>query len=135
MLFRFLENAIKNTEGADLDTQKFESAYYQRYENVLAAQERSLGWDARSQATAFGVYQILGENLARMGLSRVDLPLYLTDPGLQRRYARVHFYKSLNDLIRRRGLSWPHYFWSMWNSGINYNQAYAQRIKAYLSRN
>lgn len=135
MLFKMLERAILTIEGADTDTETPETAYLNKYRDTLEANAERLGWPAEMQATAYGAYQILGENLARNHkLTTEHLPVFLDDPDLQREIARAQFYLMLKQLIRRRGLAWPLYFYSMWNSGINFNSAYDQRIRAELKR-
>lgn len=135
MLFRWLEPAIRKVEGGEVDTETFESAYFEKYEATLRKAEGQLGMSAEKQATAFGVYQILGENLARYhGLRAGDLPRFLSDYGFQYRVARKQFYLMLSQLVKRRGLAWPKYLFSMWNGGINYVDNYARAIASALKR-
>lgn len=128
MLFSWLRPAILAVEGGNTDTETFESAYFDKYEKQLEANAKELSWPAEDLATAFGRYQILGENLARLGMSHAQLATFLADDALQDRLARKLFYKMLGRLVERRGLSWPRYLFSMWNAGVNYNEEYAQRI-------
>ncbi len=133
MLFRWLAPAIRIVEGAGIDAETFESGYFSKYETALRNAESSLGWSAEKQATAYGQYQILGENLARFhGLGVEHLDRFLSDPAMQYQVARKQFYIMLQKLILRRGLSWPAYLFSMWNAGVNYNDSYSKAIKRAL---
>lgn len=129
MLFKMLEAAIRTVEGAELDSATPEPAYLAKYGEQLRRDAPRFGWTAETFATAYGVYQILGENLARHhGISQGDLGKFLTDPAMQYRVARKQFYLMLETLIQRRGAAWPGYLLSMWNAGINYNAAYTEAM-------
>lgn len=113
--------------------EKFEEAYYRKYWAVLEDFSRRSGWPGEKLATAYGAWQILGENLARYhGLRYEDLEGFLTDLRKQRAVARAEFYRQLQLVISRRGLAWPVYLFSMWNAGINYNADYARAILSRL---
>ena len=133
MLFRWLAPAIREVEGGDVDSETFETAYFTKYESALRQAESVLGWPAEKQATAYGMYQILGENLARFhGFGVEHLDRFLTDPQLQHEIARRQFYIMVKTLVRRRGAAWAHYLFSMWNTGINFNRAYHDAISKAL---
>lgn len=136
MLFEWLEPAIIAVEGAKLGAETFEARYYEKYKETIQRNAVELGWPYPEQlATAYGRYQILGENLARYhGLTPMDLDLFLKSADWQRQVAKAQFYRMLRTLIQRRGLSWPHYIYSMWNAGINYNSAYTLAIKGALRK-
>lgn len=130
MLFRWLSGPIARVEGADADSVTFEAAYYEKYKVALEEASGRLGWPAEKQATAFGKYQILGENLARYhGMSVADLDAFLMDENLQYKVARRQFYIMLRSLIARRGLAWPSYLFSMWNAGVRFNADYDRAIR------
>jgi len=134
LLFRYLRPAILAVEGAQLNAQTFERAYYERYREQVTSNALEYGWAPEEFATAYGSFQILGENLARLGLSRHDLLEYLERPDMQEHYARKHFDKALGQLIRRRGLGWGKYIYSMWNAGVNFNEDYDRKIRRALKR-
>jgi hypothetical protein len=135
MLWRWLKGAIAVCEGADLYAQTFEDAYYARYRDKLEQAAPSLGWSAREQATAYGRYQILGENLARHAkMKRGDLDRFLADARYQDAVGREFFYWLLGQLMKRRGVEWPRYLYSMWNAGVNFNAAYDEKMRRALQR-
>jgi hypothetical protein len=131
MIWRWLRPAILHVEGARWDSRTFERAYYERYRPQLEAAAPQLGVSAIDQATSFGAFQILGENLRRHhGVS--DFNEYLASESRQEAVARAEFYRLLGVLIKRRGVAWPQYLFSCWNAGINLNQAYADKVRRYL---
>jgi len=133
MIWKWMEPAIAHVEGGRVDTAVFELAYYTKYKTKLEQAAGSLGWPADKQATSFGIYQILGENLARYSnMTMQDLTAFLMDPTMQYRIAEQHFYRILNQVIERRGSSWPQYVFSCWNAGVNYNEAYSVKVRAFL---
>lgn len=133
MLFRWLEPAIRHCEGAKVTSRTFESAYFARNEAALRRAASELGMSPEDQATAFGTYQILGENLARYyGYRSGDVGLFLANQDLQYATARDFFYKQLSRLIKRRGAAWPHYLFSLWNGGVNFVEAYDAKMRRYL---
>jgi len=135
MLFKWLEKAILRVEGSEVDEETFESAYFSRYQEKIEENALELGWEPENLATAYGSFQILGENLARYhGLSQEHLGRFLTDSKMQKEIARKQFYIMLKMLIKRRGLAWPHYLFSMWNAGINFNADYDAAIRRELKR-
>ena len=135
MLWRWLSPAIAVVEGGKVDSRTFEEAYFNRYLAKLQKDAPRFGWTARDFATSFGIYQILGENLARYSAFKpADLEHFLADPDYQHQVAGEHFNRMLNTLIDRRGTSWPHYLFSMWNAGIDYNENYTRAIKRALER-
>lgn len=133
MLWRWLAPAIAAVEGGRLNSETFEPGYYDKYKDALEKAAAGLGWPARQQATSYGIYQILGENLARHhGMKPEDLPRFLASEAWQNQVARKQFYLMLDNLIRRRGLAWPHYLYSMWNAGSNYNDRYSKAVRSHL---
>jgi hypothetical protein len=133
MLWRWLEPAIRSVEGGNVDTETFEAAYFGKYETQLRAAESVLEWPAEKQATAYGIYQILGENLARHhGLGVEHLDRFLSDERMQYSIARAQFYKMVNTLIKRRGRAWANYLFSTWNGGINHVPDYDRAIRRAL---
>lgn len=140
MLFRWLSAAIRSVETGGLDdpigAERFEEAYYKRYSDVLNRDAPRLGWTAEKMATAYGAWQILGENLARFhGLGLEHLDRFLSDERMQARIARAEFYRQLRRVIERRGPAWPRFLFSMWNAGINYNADYDRAIRSRLKGN
>lgn len=130
-LWQWLRPAILHAEGARWDARTFEKGYYDRYLPALEAAARQLGVSARDQATSFGAFQILGENLRRHhGIT--DFSAYLASRERQEAVAEAEFMRQLRVLIKRRGLAWPQYLFSMWNAGINLNEAYANKVRRFL---
>lgn len=131
MLWNWLRPAILHCEGARWDARTFEGSYFERYKSALEAAAPALGVSARDQATSFGAFQILGENLRRHhGI--VDFGGFLADRNRQESVARAEFYRMLKVLMTRRGAAWPAYLFSMWNAGINHNQAYHDKVRLFL---
>ena len=132
MIFKWLEPAIIKCEGSSLDSKTFEQDYFNRYESELHRIAERVDWPATKLATAYGRYQILGENLAYLGMKHTSLFVFLADAQLQRKFARAQFYKMLFRLIKRRGMAWPKYLFSMWNGGIRFVPDYHNKMKHYL---
>lgn len=135
MLFSYLAPAIITVEGAGINEETFESAYYQKYVDALESYGAQVGWPGEKLATSYGTFQILGENLSRFhGIKFEQVETFLADPKMQYEVARKQFWIMFQQLIKRRGIEWPKYIYSMWNAGINYNEAYTRAIKKALSR-
>ena len=133
MLFAWLSPAILAVEGASLNSSTFESAYFEKYADQLEPLAVRTGVSTKELCTAYGKYQILGENLVRyFDYGRDSMYSFITNEAEQDAVARQLFYIMVKTLIQRRGFKWTHYLFSLWNSGIVYNDSYSRSIEHFL---